>query len=61
MKLPQSTVWPPVVYTVLLDGLLVAVLVDSGKSRQEIRMLLGFYLIPVLLWVITRQIVVEVS
>ena len=53
--------WPPVVYTVLLDGLLVAVLVDSGKSRQEIRMLLGFYLIPVLLWVITRQIVVEVS
>jgi hypothetical protein len=52
-------VWPPLVYTILLDGLLVAVLVDNGKIRQEIRALLGFYLIPALLSVITRRVVVD--
>ena len=36
---------------------LIALLLDNDKSRQEIRPLLGFYLIPALFLVVTRGVV----
>jgi hypothetical protein len=42
-KLSQSIVWPTLDYTSLLNGLFVALRVDNGKGRQEIRPLLGFF------------------